>query len=105
MDADQKIVSVSFAEPYILVIRDDSSLMILRLEETGDLEEIGRKDSLQKTKWISGSLYDDINDIFHLDAEDESQEETGNVLMFLLSSEGGLKVCRFYLQNVKPLYN
>ena len=70
--------------------------MILRLEETGDLEEISKTDSLQNTKWISGSLYDDINDIFHLEADDESQEETDNVLMFLLTGEGGLKVCQLF---------
>ena len=68
-------------------------MMILKLEETGDLEEISRKESLQHNKWISGSLYDDINDVFHLDIEDESQDEAGNVLMFLLAAEGGLKVC------------
>ena len=78
-----------------MIVRDDASIMILRLEETGDLEEVSRTDSLQNTKWISGSLYDDINDIFHLDADDESQDETGNMLMFLLTGEGGLKACRF----------
>ena len=82
----------SFAEPYILLVRDDSSVMIVKSEETGDLEEVERGDTLLKTKWLSGSLFDDSNDIFRLESEDEEQDEGGNVLMFLVDAQGGLKV-------------
>ena len=82
----------SFAEPYILLVRDDSSVMLIKAEESGDLEEVERGHALLNTKWTSGSLYDDSNDIFRLESEDEEQDEGGNVLMFLINVQGGLKV-------------
>lgn len=91
-ESDPKVVSASFAEPYVLLIRDDSSITLVKAEESGDLEEVGQGDHLESSKWLSGSLFDDLNDVFHLEADDESQEEGGNVLMFLLSAEGALKV-------------
>jgi cleavage and polyadenylation specificity factor subunit 1 len=84
---------VSFAEPYILLIRDDMSLIILRSDHTGELEEVEISSALSSGKWISGSLFDDSNDVFRLDAEEEEQDEDGgSILIFLLNDEGGLKV-------------
>ena len=70
-------------------------MILVRAEESGDLEEVDRGDFLKNTKWLSGSLFDDLNDVFHLEVDDESQEEGGNILMFLLSAEGALKVRTF----------
>lgn len=88
---DPKIVSASFAEPYMLLVRDDSSLMILKADESGELDEIACRESLQSTKWLSGSLFDDSDDTFRLELN-EDDEESSSVLMFLLSVTGGLKV-------------
>lgn len=90
--AEPKVYSAAFADPYVLLIRDDSSLMILKAEESGDLEEIDRGGVLLENRWLSGSLYEDSNDTLRLETEDDSDDEAGNVLMFLLNDEGGLEV-------------
>lgn len=87
-----KIIAVSFVEPYILLIRDDDSAMVLKAEESGDLEEVEGGKLFQSTPWVSGSLFDDSNDVFRLESDEGSDDEAGNILMFLLSEGGGLKV-------------
>ena len=91
-DSSVEVVRVSFAEPYILLVLNDLSARVLKAEESGDLEEIDLPESFKEQQWTSGSLFDDANDVFRLESEDENEDEAGNVLMFLLSIEGGLKV-------------
>ncbi|MCJ1355725.1 MAG: mRNA cleavage and polyadenylation factor subunit [Icmadophila ericetorum] len=98
-----KIIAASFAEPYILLIRDDDSAMVLKAEESGDLEEVEGGALFQSTPWVSGSLFDDSNDIFRLESDEGSDDEAGNILMFLLSAGGGLKIFRISDLD-KPIY-
>lgn len=90
--AEPKVYNASFADPYVLLIRDDSSVMVLKAEESGDLEELERGDAVLENRWLSGSLYEDSNDTLRLETEDDNEDEAGNVLMFLLSNGGGLQV-------------
>lgn len=90
--AEPKIISASFADPYVLLVRDDASVMILKADESGDLDEVERGDDLLTTKWLSGSLYEDSDDSFRLGPDDETEDDVVNVSMFLLSVEGGLYV-------------
>ena len=83
------MVSASFADPYILVIRDDESAVVLTADERGEIDEENKAVAGQ---WLSGSLYEDSNDNLRLEFPDDSEEEAGNVLMFLLSAAGGLQV-------------
>lgn len=90
---DPKVIAASFAETYVLLILDDSSLRILKADDAGDLEDVEQSDVLSKGKWVSGSLFDDSNDVFRLESDVEDEEgEGGSMLMFLLTTEGGLQV-------------
>jgi len=76
----------------VLLLRDDSSVMILKADEKGDLEEIERGETVLGSKWLSGSLYEDSNDVLRLESGEEDDDESGNVLVFLLATGGGLQV-------------
>ncbi|KAL9046240.1 MAG: hypothetical protein Q9214_000876 [Letrouitia sp. 1 TL-2023] len=93
--AEPKALRASFADPYVLLIRDDTRILLLRAEESGDLDEIELGPSLQKKEVRSGTLFEDTNDNFRLEFED-SDDEAGNVLMFLLTEGGGLQVCQAF---------
>ncbi|KAL9608934.1 MAG: hypothetical protein Q9167_006257 [Letrouitia subvulpina] len=100
--AEPKALRASFADPYVLLIRDDASVLLLRAEESGDLDEIELSPGLQKKQVRSGTLFEDTNDDFRLEFED-SDDEAGNVLMFLLTEGGGLQI--FRLPSIhKPIY-
>lgn len=97
--AEPKVIFADFSDPYVLLIRDDSSVMVLRADESGDLDEVEQGEAVREDKWVSGSLYEDSNDVLRLETGDDSEDEAGNVLMFLLSHGGGLQI--FRLPNLK----
>ena len=91
--AEPNVFSAAFADPYVLLLREDLSIMVLKADESGDLDEIEQGKACRDTKWLSGSLYEDSNDVLRLEtSDDENEDEAGNVLMFLLNSQGGLEV-------------
>ena len=75
-DADDlTVVSCCFSDPYLLVLRDDLSAIVLEFNaKTKELDEI---DDGPSGSWISGCIY-------------TPEEQTP--LVFLLNEEGGLRV-------------
>jgi cleavage and polyadenylation specificity factor subunit 1 len=91
--AEPKIVSASFADPYLLLFRDDSSIFVAQCDDNNELEEIEREDdALLATKWLTGCLYDDTTGSFAPIQTDKGYKERENVMMFLLSAGGALHV-------------
>lgn len=88
--AEPKIISASFADPFLLLIRDDASIFVAQCDDDNDLEEIERVDDiLLSTKWLTGCLYDDYSGAF---SDSKSNKAGENVKMFLLSAGGALHV-------------
>ncbi len=89
---EPKIVSTSFADPYVLIIRDDSSVMVLEADDSGDLDEVERGDILLASKWMSGSLYRDSKGTFSVLQTGPTQSGRTSVFLFLLGATGSLQV-------------
>lgn len=88
--AEPRVLSASICDPYLLLIRDDSSAFVAHMNSDDELEEVDRTDSaLPSTKWVSGCLYDDTTGAFG-----QAPKEPGDrkIVMFLLSSTGALHV-------------
>ena len=83
---------MSVAEPFILLHRSDLSLTLLRSNDSGELEEIEDAGALPATRWKSGSLFDDVEDVFRLTSDAMNEDDSSSVLMFLLDIRGGLQV-------------
>jgi cleavage and polyadenylation specificity factor subunit 1 len=96
--AEPKIVSASFADPFLLLFRDDSSIFVAQCESNNDLEEIEREDNaLLATKWLTGCLYTDFSGAFAPVNSDKGHNVGEDVMMFLLSAGGALHVsCSIY---------
>ena len=91
--AEPKIVSASFADPYLLLFRDDSSIFVAQCDDNNELEEIEREDdALLATKWLTGCLYTDSTGAFATSQPDKGQNVGETVMMFLLSAGGALHV-------------
>ncbi|KAK4691022.1 cleavage and polyadenylation specificity factor subunit 1, partial [Lecanoromycetidae sp. Uapishka_2] len=86
-----KVISARFADPYALLITEDSGALVLTEDASGDLEIIDKGDALKTGKWISGCLYEDSNDALRLEFPEDSDDEAGNTLLFLLTAAGGLQ--------------
>ena len=99
--AEPRVTSASIADPYLLLIRDDSSLLLAQIDSNNELEEVEKMDdTLKNTKWHAGCLYADSKGAFQ-PVSDKS--ETEKIMMFLLSSTGALHV--YALPDLsKPVY-
>ncbi|KAF5849521.1 hypothetical protein GGP41_005002 [Bipolaris sorokiniana] len=82
------VINASFADPYLLVLREDSSVKIFRATGDGELEDV-EATGLSNSQWLSASLF-------------KSASFT-EVFAFLLTPEGGLRV--FAVSDMeKPCY-
>lgn len=84
-DAELTIISAAFQDPYLLLVRDDSSIAIFEVTKTGDLEELECGESIRTSSWISGCLY--------------KPAESESVLLNILNADGGLRVSDCPLMN------
>ncbi|KAI0158196.1 CPSF A subunit region-domain-containing protein [Xylariaceae sp. FL1272] len=102
--AEPRVESASIADPYILLVRDDASIFVAKMDNNLELEELEKEDSaLSSTKWITGSLYEDKFGIFSTAINDKGTTMEGNVVMLLLSKSGALYI--YALPNLTtPLY-
>jgi cleavage and polyadenylation specificity factor subunit 1 len=91
--AEPKIAKASLADPFLLLIRDDASILVARCDDDNDLEEIERDDDiLLTTKWHTGCLYRDTAGAFTSIQQNKRSNDAGPVYMFLFNSEGTLYV-------------
>lgn len=89
---DPRVISASIVDPYLLLLRDDSSAYVAQIDKNNELEEIEREDkALATTKWLSGCLYHDHSGLFSEQAE-KDQKPGESTIMFLLSAAGALYV-------------
>jgi len=87
--AEPRVVGAGIVDPYLLIIRDDSSVWMAQIDSNGEVEEMERSDEkLSSTKWLSGCLYADPANHFN---QGLSPENPG-VLAFLVSATGILYV-------------
>jgi len=80
-DAELKVVAVSFWDPYVLVLRDDSSIQVLKIDRSGDVEPLDDTESSKSGKWLSGCLY-------------AGDMTGGDVCAFLLAEDCAVRVLR-----------
>ncbi len=89
-DNELQVLSASFADPYLLLLRDDQSLFIVKCDENGELEEVEIPEKMTGVQWMSGCLYLDRSGTF---GRASGHKEGGlDVKMFLLRSDGALHV-------------
>jgi cleavage and polyadenylation specificity factor subunit 1 len=88
-DAELKIVHISISDPYIVAIRDDSSILVLQLND-GDVEPLDVEGAARETKWISGCLY-------------RGEMCQGQTIICLLGEDGGLHL--FDLPNLELVHH
>jgi cleavage and polyadenylation specificity factor subunit 1 len=86
--SDERVaVSASLADPYLAIICDDSTLLLLQADKSGDLDEV-TVDGLNQ-KWLSACLYSDKTGFF---AHPEDHSFPNGIFLFLLSPDYQLYV-------------
>ncbi|KAM0712189.1 hypothetical protein Q7P37_011283 [Cladosporium fusiforme] len=89
-EAELKIAHTSFCDPYLLVLRDDSSVQILRVEKNGDVEPLDPSEAtFTESKWLGGCLYG-------------GKLTKDQAAVFLLREDGSLHA--YLLPDLSPLF-
>ncbi|KAI9840400.1 MAG: mRNA cleavage and polyadenylation factor subunit [Thelocarpon superellum] len=89
--AEPKALSTSFCDPYLVVVRDDASLLLLECDGNGDLEEMDKGPTLSVAECLSACLYRDRDGQFAASGQ-QAKEAKDRVVMFLLTTEGALQI-------------
>ncbi|KAG5933672.1 Protein cft1, partial [Claviceps sorghi] len=93
--AEPRITSASIVDPYLLLLRDDSSVFVAQIDSNNELEEVVKPEGpLKSLKWLSGCLYNDAQGVFQAAVGGEQPQPDGShrIMMFLLSSTGALHI-------------
>lgn len=91
--AESRVVNASIADPYLMLVRDDSSVFVAKIDKNLELEEIEKEhENLVATKWLTGCLYEDSTGIFANVQTDHGAKPGENIVMFLLSGHGALHI-------------
>lgn len=99
--AEPRIEYASIADPYILLIRDDASIFIAKMDNNQELEELEKDDTaLTSKKWITGCLYEDQFGVFLRAPSDKGTKAGDHILMFLLSKTGALYASQLNSKNL-----
>jgi len=89
-DAEAKAISASFADPFVLIVKDDSSLLLLKTDKKGELDEVELGLQLANDKHTSACLYTDQQGIF---TGQSTFNETGAMCVLAsLSPDGALSI-------------
>jgi len=79
-DNELKIKSSSLCDPYLLVIREDFSAVVLQVDANGELDEVEQGEAMSKIQWISGCVY--------------KAADAPKAAAYLLDTKGTLNVCK-----------
>lgn len=80
-DEERVAVGASFADSYVAILRDDSSLLLLQADDSGDLDEVSLPDEVASTKWRSSCLYHDKHQTFKIPGSEESDGDKNLILL------------------------
>ncbi|KAK1141930.1 mRNA cleavage and polyadenylation factor subunit [Aspergillus melleus] len=87
-------VSASLVGTYLAILRDDSTLLLLQADDSGDLDEVSLDGDLARlsSKWLSCCLYCDKNGVFEVARPTPEGLPEDEVFLFLLSLD-----CRLFI--------
>ena len=93
-DANAKVISASIRDPYVVIVKEDGSIMLLKMDKKGELDEEDLEPHLVNKQYISASLYIDSRGNFFTKKgrQGASVEQEATCVLVLLSSKGALSV-------------
>lgn len=96
--AEPRVLVASIADPYLLLIRDDASVLVAEMNKDLELEELEREDeSLVSTKWVAGCLYNDTASVFSAVQAGKGSKTNTSITAFLLSASGTFYVSAYII--------
>ncbi|KAL4940501.1 hypothetical protein BDV06DRAFT_196443 [Aspergillus oleicola] len=90
-NSDERVaINAIVADPYVAIIRDDSTLLLLQADDSGDLDETSVIEDVTSRKWMSACLYADKAAFFGGSPSDTAR----SIFLFLLNHDNQLHIYR-----------
>ncbi|KAL4969218.1 cleavage/polyadenylation factor CFT1 [Aspergillus stella-maris] len=87
-NSDERVaIGAIVVDPYVAIIRDDSTLLLLQADDSGDLDETSLTEDVTNQKWMSACIYQDKTAFFDGNA-------AGDKFLFLLKHDNVLHIYR-----------
>lgn len=86
-----RVTKASFAEPYMTLVKDDRSIVVLKSDKNGELEELELPVAMSGDTFVSADVWLDGSDFFQSSRFHTSGHEV-NALLTLVSSNGSLSI-------------
>ncbi|GCB24782.1 protein cft1 [Aspergillus awamori] len=93
---ERMAVSASLADSCLAILRDDSTLLFLQADDSGDLDEVVFGEDVASGKWISCCLYSDKTGMFSSIDRTLSEPVKNDMFLFLLSHD-----CKLFVYRVR----
>lgn len=94
---ERAAICASLADPYLAIIRDDLTLLLLQADDSGDLDEMTVAEDAASQKWLSACLYTDKTGFFSNSKSHRGNPDPQNIFLFLLNQDHQLHVSAFRL--------
>lgn len=92
-EGDERVaVSASLADPYLAIVRDDLTLLLLQADNSGDLDEMSMPEGFVNQEWLFACLYADKTGFFSLPPTKAVSPPCESVFLFLLNKHDQLYV-------------
>ncbi|GAB1198226.1 mRNA cleavage and polyadenylation factor subunit [Aspergillus pseudonomiae] len=89
---ERMAITTSLVDPYVAILRDDSTLLLLQADDSGDLDEVELNEQMANSKWTSCCLYFDKTGIFSSMRATSNESTQRNMTLFLMTQD-----CRLFI--------
>ncbi|KAE8376192.1 CPSF A subunit region-domain-containing protein [Aspergillus bertholletiae] len=89
---ERMAISTSLVDPYVAILRDDSTLLLLQADDSGDLDEVELNEHMTNSKWASCCLYFDKTGIFSSIGAASGEPTQRSMTLFLMTQD-----CRLFI--------
>ncbi|KAE8320845.1 CPSF A subunit region-domain-containing protein [Aspergillus sergii] len=89
---ERMAISSSLVDPYVAILRDDSTLLLLQADDSGDLDEVELNEQMANSKWTSCCLYFDKTGIFSSISATSDELAQNSMTLFIMTQD-----CRLFI--------
>lgn len=92
--SEARVATAQILDPYIAIVKDDKTALLLKVDKKGELEEIELPEFSEGTKFVSASLYTDDTNFFDTQRfYTKAQAPTAPAqLLTLLTEDGSIRL-------------
>lgn len=87
-DATAEVVAATVTDTHILILKDDQTMSLLKVDKSGDLDEVDLPDIVPSEDIISACLFNDYRNFFDTKRFTRNSNSTQSLILAVLTKDG-----------------